>query len=55
MAGVDADRDRPVLGDGHFQGVNAAGCHVDVILQKVKGIVIPNNYTEKVKLHPYRF
>jgi hypothetical protein len=35
MAGVDTHGDRAVLGDGHFQSVDATGCDVDVILEKI--------------------
>ena len=34
MAGVDADRDGAVFGDGDFQCHNTARCHVDVVLGK---------------------
>ena len=34
VAGVDADRDWPVLSDGHLQRVAGARSHVDVILKK---------------------
>ena len=34
MAGVDADRDGAVFGDGDFHCINTARCHVDVVLGK---------------------
>jgi len=34
VAGVDADRDGAVLGDGDLQSVSAARRHVDIILGK---------------------